>query len=101
MSETLPDFPVTSDVLALLRESLDGSYTVDEEGNHVLEGAEFSTTQYLDFLSGHDPSDYTVVDTKEFGDSRLEIREYNSPQYSLQDVIRALIIEIERLRNDG
>ncbi|MGL4998010.1 MAG: hypothetical protein ACRC5T_03330 [Cetobacterium sp.] len=84
IDNTIPAIPVDEAGLAILRDAVNSAWTVDEDGNHYIEDG-FSLLQYLNFLSGYDPS--LVVDG-----------EYPDPVYSTSDVILALIKEIERLR---
>lgn len=93
MPDTLPDFPTDETTLQHLLHALSGSYEVDDDGNHILQGAEFSLTELLDFMSGLDPSTYTVID-----DGDVKITLIPGVCYSEQDVMRALILEIQRLR---
>ena len=96
MDDLLPPFPVDSPTLAVLREAAsrarreDGTYTSD-----------ISLDALLDFLSGASDDDpHTVADwTFDWApDAEVVIYEDN-PRYSINDAIRALIDEIERLRS--
>lgn len=84
--------PVDEQSLRLLKESLDAAYEVNDEGEHVLAGAEFSLHQLLQFWSGYDKSKLIQTGT--------DIYEYPDPVIHTHDVIRALIEEIERLREE-
>lgn len=84
-------FPVDEQALRLLKEALNTSYEVDEDGNHALVGGDFSLYQLLEFYSGYDPSKLET----EYGDAILF---YPDPMYSLRDVVEALVDEVLRLR---
>jgi len=84
--------PVDEQSLRLLKESLDASYDVDDAGEHVLVGAEFSLHRLLEFWSGYDKSKLVLTE----GD----VYEYSEPLIHTNDVIRALVSEIERLREE-
>lgn len=87
----LPDFPVDDGTLNLLEDSLNGSFTVDADGTHHLVGADFTVSDLLDFLSGYDEAKL------ETGENGWE--EYPDPLYHINDVVRALIAEVRRLRD--
>lgn len=97
MSDTLPVFPVDDVMLDQLEHALGGSYTVD--GNAVrLVGAEYSLSQLLDFVSGYDPA---MVEPCRDSDGREipDVFEYvGGSVYHPDDIIRALIAEVRRLR---
>lgn len=80
----LSPFPVDDVTLNLLDHALDSF--VDDDGVRV--GADMGVWELLDFLSG--PSECMELD----GYSFREV-----PAYSLDDVLRALIGEVRRLRD--
>lgn len=84
-------FPVDDLTLSALEHALDAAYEVDDEGTHTVVGAEFNLTQLLDFLSGYDPADTASL--------HGNVSEHTQPLYTRDDVIRALIAEVRRLRN--
>ena len=97
VDNTLPSFPVDDVTLAAIEHALQGSYTLDEHGNHVLVGAEFTLDRVLDLAAGidrsqdadhlHPVSEGVVVDDR--------------VHFTPNDVIKALIIEVRRLRALG
>lgn len=87
---TLPDFPVDDLTLELIEDSLKGSFVVDDDGNHVLVGGDFTFSQLLDFFSGYDPANVETAD----GD----IDTHQCQIYHYTDVIQAMINEIRVLR---
>lgn len=91
MSDKLSDFPVDDITLDAILHSLNGAFTVDEEGNHTLVGADYTLSDLLDFLSGYDKSKLIQEGPN--------IYLYPDPVYTEHCVIRALIEEIKRLRN--
>ena len=99
----LGEFPVDDITLDLILHSLDGVYEVDEEGNHQLVGADMTLNQLLDFLSGYDESklihEGMMPDPMGWG-IEVEMTSYPDPIYHEHDVIRALIHEIQRLRDE-
>jgi hypothetical protein len=91
MAETLPDFPVDDVMLDLLEHALGGLYEVDDDFGTRLVGADYSLPQLLDFLSGYDPEQVVPLGGG--------IEEYvGGPLYTRDDIIRALIAEVRRLR---
>lgn len=101
MPDTLPAFPVDDVTLANVLHSLDGAYTVDDDGTHHLVGADFTLSSLLDFLSGYDETKLIRggdMGTTPFGEP-VEFTEYPDPLYHPNDVIRALAEEILRLRD--
>ena len=92
----LPPFPVDDFALAAVEHGLDACLNEDNENI----GSEFSLHEVLDFYSGYDPSQEVVLEAEAdtpFG--RLTISEYvGGPIYHHNDVIRALIAEVRRLR---
>lgn len=95
---SLPDFPIDESALSNIEHALGGAYEVDEEGNHTLVGADFTLHQLLDFYSGYDERLEEPVD--EWQEYReVPIMTYPEPVYHVNDVVRALIKEIRRLRN--
>lgn len=78
MSGVAPDvvFPIDDETLDALEATLATSFTVDEDGTHILVGGELSMAALLDSMSGHGPA-----------------------QLVRDDVIRALIAEVRRLRS--
>ena len=83
----LPPFPIDDEVLNLLEDSMKAVYEVDADGTHHVVGADFTVNQLLDFYSGYDPD--AVVN-----------EEYYGPLYHIHDVVKALIEEVRRLRNE-
>lgn len=91
----LPPFPVSDDVLDAVEHALGA--VIDESG--TLTGAEFSLHDLLDFYAGVDPANVTLVDaTGLFG---LPVYESHDVHYHAHDVIRALIGEVRRLRDES
>lgn len=102
--DTLPPFPVDDVTLNMLEHSMRGAYTVDHDGTHHLVGAEYSTPQLLDFLSGYDPEKVVPLKDEDGYDIPNFVEYVGGPVYSRDCVIKALIKEVRRLRaeaNDG
>jgi hypothetical protein len=85
LSGIMMSFPVDDHVLTLLEDAMRGGFEVDPDGTHRLVGAEFTVNKLLDFYSGYNPEN--VVN---------EV--YLGTLYTKDDVIRALIAEVRRLR---
>lgn len=90
---TLPEFPVSDDVLDAIEHALGGAYEVRPGQGMKLVGADYSLSQLLEFYSGYDPAKLQPTDDP-------EITVYPEPVYTERDVIRSLIKEVRRLRND-
>lgn len=98
----LPDFPVDDFTLDQLEHALntciDGPmsipFTDEPEAPRKLVGGEFTLSQFLDFMSGHDPKRATLVGEVD----GIPIYESWDRHYSESNVMRALIAEIRRLR---
>lgn len=91
-------FPVDDFTLDQIEHALDGAYTVDPDGTQTLVGADFSLSQLLDFLSGYDPSRLAQA-VNDYDTPIPDVFEYPDAVYHPNDVIRALITEVRRLRN--
>lgn len=104
MPDTLPAFPVDDVTLAAIEHALGGAYTVDtdEDGHHThrLVGADYSLHDLLDFLSGYDPSQ-VIPATDADGYEMPGVTEYPGVLYHVNDIIKALIAEVRRLRTDS
>ena len=88
-------FPVDDVTLAAVEHALGGAYTVGADGAHSVVGADFMLPQLLEFLSGYDPA--AVVPLNDDG----TITEYvGGAIYTEHCVIRALIAEVRRLRDN-
>lgn len=102
--KTLPEFPVDDFTLDQLEHALntrvDGPAVMpfEDSGNEPrkLVGGEFTLPQFLDFMSGHDPTRATLVGHAD----DVPIYESWDQRYSEHDVIRALVAEIRRLRTN-
>lgn len=81
----MSDFPVDDLTLDCLEHALNTSRGLDG-----LVGGEYTLSQFLDFMSGYNPSNRTVMS----GD----VYELHDVLLSEQDVIRALLAEVRRLR---
>lgn len=91
-----PVLPVDDRALDLYEEALKAGYTVDEDGTHHLVGADFSLPHLLDFFSGYDSTKSVLIGY----DGGTPIYEHTEPIFSERDLIRALIVEVRRLRAD-
>lgn len=99
--EWLPTFPVDDAMLDSIEHALGGTLTLerpedadpDDDGPWLI-GADYSLHQLLDFIAGHDEENLIHL-----GDSGgIPTYEYPFPLYHPNDVIRALITEVRRLR---
>lgn len=73
----------------------------DEDGNQTLVGGDFTLHQLLDFYSGYDKSKLIFTglgDPMGLGLQDAPIYEYPDPMYHPNDLIRALITEVRKLR---
>lgn len=87
----LGPFPVDDVTLSLVYQSLNTHFDVID-GEHVLVGGEFTLSRLLEFLSGYDAA-RAVPDTTD-----EDVMIYPGQIYTKEDVIRALINEVGRLR---
>lgn len=85
-------FPLDDVTLALIEHSLDAVYIIDNNGDPINVGSDMSLSKLLEFLSG--PSDEIFEGVV----GETEIVYLTTPQYSVDDVIRAMITEIQNLR---
>ena len=90
---TLPEFPVSDDVLDSIEHALGGSYEFTSDDQPKLVGADFSLSQLLEFYSGYSPEKLQPTDDP-------QVFVYPEPVYTERDVIRSLIKEVRRLRHD-
>ena len=98
---TLADFPVDDVTLDALEHALGACLTWEgvedrADGPRVV-GADMSVSRLLDFLSGYDESKLAPL-VDEDGYEVPDWSEYPDPLYHRDDVIRALIAEVRRLR---
>lgn len=93
----MSDFPVDDFTLDQLEHALKGVYALDDKDQQVLRGADFSLSQYLDFLSGYDEN-LLETENDEWQDTPVMV--YPKSLYSEHDVILALVLEIRRLRDE-
>lgn len=91
------EVPVDDSALSAIEDALDAAYGVDESGAHILERGDFTLSQLLNFWSGHDPSEARLAGY--VGDA--EVYEHPRPVLHPNDLIRALVAEIRRMRGDG
>jgi len=95
MNRTLPPFPVDDSTLDLLEESFKAAYTIAEDGEHQIVGAEFNLPRLLDFLSGSDPDRSHLIG---YSGDGIPIYEMWDQHYSERDVLIAMVAEVRRLR---
>lgn len=94
----LPDFPVDPVTLDFIKHSLNAAFDFDETGQLRVTGADMTLAQLLEFLSG--PSEYRIVEDDDgYGHGIETVCERVNPAYSRDDVIRALVQEVEQLRD--
>lgn len=98
MAGTLPPFPVDDVILDAIEHSLQGYFTVDEDGEHCWQGSDMQMFDVFDFLAGYDPSK-VVPAVNEYDTPIPDVVEYvGGPLYGERDLILALIAEVRRLR---
>lgn len=107
--ESLPGFPVDDATLLAIEHAMGGALTFDRPDDADLEdegpwltGADYSVDKLLSFMSGtldESGQEYIGVTSTMFGDLPTYVDE--RPHYTRDDVIRALIGEVRRLRADG
>jgi hypothetical protein len=117
-AETLPPFPVDDVTLSAIEHALDSVLTYEGENGERLDeprriGAEYGLAELLDFLGGTtgDEGMYRIgpngerIDADEAArDDALGLDQWwmdERPHYHPNDVIRALIAEVRRLREGG
>lgn len=86
----LPPFPINAETIAALRHALDTSISFDDDGERIKVGGEFTILELLEFYSGTDESRSTLIQ-----DGAIPIYEMWDQQYSITDVIRALLDYID------
>lgn len=87
--------PVDDTALDSIEHALGAVFTIDEEGEHQIQGAEYSLSQLLDFWSGFDRAD--GVQDGYIND--IPVYVFEKPTLHEHDLIRALVAEIRRLRD--
>lgn len=97
MPEVPESFPVDPLALSMLKIALDGRYVINDNGEHELVGSDFTVHKVLEFYSGYDETKLVAEAWDDFGEPIGYT--YPDPVFSLHDVIRALIDEVERLRD--
>ena len=90
------DFPVDDITLEAIEHALQGVWHLEDDGTHTLVGAEYSFHNLMNFLSGYDPTKEVLISDD---DSTVETYVYEGGTiYGYQDVIKALVNEVKRLR---
>lgn len=87
--------PLDEAALDSIEHALKAVFTIDDHGDPQIHEAEYSLSQLLDFWSGFDHAD-GVFDGY-IGDVPVYVHE--KPNLTELDVIRALVAEVRRLRN--
>lgn len=105
----LPAFPVDDATLLAIEHSLDAALTferpesadLDDEGPW-LAGADYSLARLLDFLAGTtgDDPDAEVLDPGDLWTDDARVVFDSRTHYSEHDLIRALVTEVRRLRDE-
>lgn len=97
--EWLPDFPTDNAMLDRIEHALGTCWTYNDDGERVHHGGDYTLSELLDFMSGYDSSLAIPLGTRPglFGDD-VEWSEYPFPVYTEHDVLRALLVEVRRLR---
>lgn len=94
----LPPLPLTDYWLAWYTAGLDTCVVdVDPDGTHHRSGP--SLNSILEFLAGHDPNDVTRDGTIDSVFGEIECFTINHPLYTVEDLTRALLGEVLRLRD--
>jgi hypothetical protein len=86
--------PLDDAALDSIEHALGAVYTIDEGGEHQIQGADYNLSQLLDFWSGFDH-------TKGVHDGyigEIPVYVFDTPSLTEKDVIRALVAEVRRLR---
>lgn len=96
----LPPFPLDDFTLDQLEHAVNTSTEVGEDGERRCVGGDFTMSEFLDFMSGHDPGRSTLVGYGDLAGTGNDIPIYESwdQHYSEHDVIRALVAEVRKLR---
>jgi hypothetical protein len=96
----LRPFPVDDLTLDALEHAMGGAYTVDGDGTHHLVGADFTILQLFDWLAGilHEDDNVVLQRMSDVDDPGIPIFYDPRPQFHINDVVRALIAEVRRLR---
>lgn len=117
----LPAFPTDDVTLSAVEHALDSVLTYEGENGERLDeprriGSEYGLSELLDFLAGTTGWGESVgmyrigVDGERMTDDQIarddaigveQVWVDDRPHYTERDVIRALINEVRRLRNDG
>jgi len=103
---TLPPFPTDDFTLTQLDHALDASIDFDDDGKRIVVGADFTFSQFLDFMSGYDPERATLIGHTDVipgtdvpHDHSIPIYESWDEHYTEHSVIRALLSEVVSLRS--
>lgn len=100
--DDLPTFPIDDLTLDQIEHAMGGSYTVDQDGTHHLVGADFSLSQFIDFMAGvYDgqlPAEQNPHLIHQGYVGEIPVYRDTRVHYTEHDIIRALIAEVRRLR---
>ena len=97
---TLPPFPVDDVTLLAVEHALDTTLSYNDDGELVNVGSDYSMSQLLDMLSGVDPSKWQPAHDDDGYEIPDAVEYTGGPIYHTNDVIRALIAEVRRLRGE-
>lgn len=95
----MPDFPVDESTLNNVKHALGARLDDNGDGNPIVVGADFTLSRLLEFYSGYDPSTNVPLGEMDTPMGRMEAEEVQGEMYTVNDVLEALIAEIERLRS--
>lgn len=95
----MSDFPVDESTLNNIKHALGARLDDIGDGNPVVVGADFTLSRLLEFYSGYDPATNVPLGMVDTPMGYMEAEEVQGEMYTVNDVISALISEIERLRS--
>lgn len=95
----MSDFPVDESTLNNIKHALGARLDDIGDGNPVVVGADFTLSRLLEFYSGYDPSTNVSLGEMDTPFGRGEVDEVQGEMYTVNDVLSALIAEVERLRS--
>lgn len=97
MPPDLGPVPLDDDALTAIEHALAAVYTINDEGEHQITGAEYNLPQLLDFWSGFNRDD----GVHDGYINEIPVYVFDKPTYSERDLLRALVAEVRRLRAEA
>lgn len=96
---SLGPFPVDDATLLAVEHALGARLTVNDAGEHVVVGADYTLSKLLEFLSAYNPAQVVPLRDEDGYEIPNWVEYVGEPVYTRDCIIQALIAEVRRLRS--